>query len=504
MSEIRGYRGSLALVGAIINNLGMSAMTHSNSCSDEADEIPVSARNNAIRRDGEGVHHITILSPDEVDLLGGMKLVHQKISGLVSPFFSHDEVHPLGRIRVGNDQCKCWYLVVFYIWGDYCRMSFGLPAKEFHITLGFEGCDLHCPLQRSSLNSMTADPQQRNMHTMTRIAELICCIDLKVGNSKLMKLLSEAVYALLLEVSNEPQLISVLRSIGKWAIIHHQYDIVHSMGVLLEKGFLYGLPLTISSYDTRGSSGLEACCVHIKSMLPLKVVTVAKNSNSEVKLLRSVNLKLLPQGGKNLTSLCIRKPDYILVIECLPRNFGWIDVKGFMSNERPCMHNLLRITNLLAGSAYPQSASTISAISGLGIRHVLTIHEEALSSSIVTVAADLYGISCHHFPVKDRTAPTLSVLTEACEMIERAICKEEGVLVHCQGGVGRTNTVIAAYLIKVLGISASDAIATVSSQRKTILSEEQREVLKQFWVTCSNSQCDDDRSQDDDRQQDDD
>lgn len=486
-------------MGPAVNNLGM---TH--NCSDETEEeIPTSARNNAIRRDGKGVHHITILSPDEVDLLGGMVLVQQKISGLVSPSISCDEVLPLGRIRVGNDRCKCWYLVVFYIWGDYCRMSFGLPAKEFHITLGFEGYDLHCPLQQSSV-TVFRDPQHRNLHMMIRIAELICCIDLKEGNSKLIMLLSKAMNALLLEVGNEPRLISVLRSIGKWAITHHQYDIVQSLGVLFEKGFLFGLPLIISSYDVSSSSGLEACCVYIKSKLPLKVVTVAKNSNSEVKLLRSANLKLLPQGGKNLTSFCIRKPDYILVIECLPRNFGWIDVEGFMPNERLCMHNLFRIKNLLAGSAYPQSASTISAVSGLGIKHVLTIHENALSSSILTVAADLYGISCHHFPVRDRTAPTLDTLTEACEMIERAICKEEGVLVHCQGGVGRTNTVIAAYLVKVLGVSASDAIAMVSSQRKTILSEEQREVLKQFWVACSNSQCADDRQLNEDQQLDED
>ena len=166
----------------------------------------------------------------------------------------------------------------------------------------------------------------------------------------------------------------------------------------------------------------------------------------------------------------------------------------------------------MAGSAYPTTFEQISALHALGIRAIVTVHENAIDSRLAAAASRM-GISCHHFHTIDRTPPSLAQLREICELMDSVIrggdsdsaapapasasASEGGrqrkddskgdskgdsktnvndhseksgdgnegggsVLVHCQGGVGRTNTVIAAYIMYAIQVSAADAINMVS------------------------------------------
>lgn len=63
-------------------------------------------------------------------------------------------------------------------------------------------------------------------------------------------------------------------------------------------------------------------------------------------------------------------------------------------------------------------------------------------------------------PLSDGAAPTPEQATEAVHFIDKHLADHRAVAVHCAAGLGRTGTVLAAYLV-ARGASASHAISRV-------------------------------------------
>jgi protein-tyrosine phosphatase len=72
------------------------------------------------------------------------------------------------------------------------------------------------------------------------------------------------------------------------------------------------------------------------------------------------------------------------------------------------------------------------------------------------------GIANLHLPVDDFFPPTERQLLQALAFIDEQRAQGQAVAVHCAAGMGRTGTVLAAWLIRG-GLDAGEAIADVRS-----------------------------------------
>jgi protein-tyrosine phosphatase len=74
------------------------------------------------------------------------------------------------------------------------------------------------------------------------------------------------------------------------------------------------------------------------------------------------------------------------------------------------------------------------------------------------------GIRHLHLPVIDMTAPSHGTLEEAVSFLRSQVGDGTAVLVHCGAGLGRTGTILAAYLVSE-GEAPEAAIRRVRAAR---------------------------------------
>ena len=142
--------------------------------------------------------------------------------------------------------------------------------------------------------------------------------------------------------------------------------------------------------------------------------------------------------------------------------------------------NFSFVTETLAGSSVPEYRRYFECFSDLGITDVITVMETPLNKSLYTGLP----IEYHFFEVNDRTPPTV----EQMKQMMNICAASSKVLVHCQGGVGRTATVLAAYLMWFKGMSRSDAKDPLYAHRKTILADSQDSFLCDWYEECLSKQ----------------
>ena len=114
----------------------------------------------------------------------------------------------------------------------------------------------------------------------------------------------------------------------------------------------------------------------------------------------------------------------------------------------------------LLACAYPRRKAALDALARSGVQVVVNLHERAHGPARL----DPYGIAEVHLPVRDFTAPTPEQLVQGVAEIERSLRDGKVVAVHCGGGLGRTGTLLACYLVS-RGMTTVDAIAEVRRLR---------------------------------------
>lgn len=134
-------------------------------------------------------------------------------------------------------------------------------------------------------------------------------------------------------------------------------------------------------------------------------------------------------------------------------------------------------------------AEDIQAIKGEGITAVMClITPDEFQNYGVPDLMNAYasaGFKTYSFPIRDQGAPARAGMKEAAAWLDALLEKGECVLVHCVGGLGRSGTVAACYLVEYCRASPDDAVDIVRKSRSE-RAIESREQLGFIYQYCEN------------------
>ncbi|ARM74876.1 protein-tyrosine phosphatase family protein [Acidianus manzaensis] len=122
--------------------------------------------------------------------------------------------------------------------------------------------------------------------------------------------------------------------------------------------------------------------------------------------------------------------------------------------------------NIIGGSELPYTIDEIKTWKNKGVKKVLVLPEdweieEAWGDTKYYFSLlEENNLKYLHIPIPDGYPPTESQFEEIMQWLDG-----KGNLVHCVGGIGRTGTVIAAYLIIKEGFNPIDAVDEVRNYR---------------------------------------
>jgi len=130
----------------------------------------------------------------------------------------------------------------------------------------------------------------------------------------------------------------------------------------------------------------------------------------------------------------------------------------------------------LLACRYPMDRYALERLKGFGIGGLVNLTETRHDEAIL---AEL-EITETHLPVPDLTPPSPDDIRTAIEVINFAHAAGLPVAVHCAAGLGRTGTVMAAWLV-TQGFDADAAIARIRELRPgSIETDEQEDAVRDF------------------------
>ncbi|MGD0638336.1 MAG: dual specificity protein phosphatase family protein [Nitrososphaerales archaeon] len=141
-----------------------------------------------------------------------------------------------------------------------------------------------------------------------------------------------------------------------------------------------------------------------------------------------------------------------------PTFFGWV------------------IEGRLAASGLPSSEGQLKWLEAHGVDSILTLRETPLPAEWLGSTK----LAAKHVKMFDHAPPPPEALEEATSFISSQLKDGKSVLVHCLAGVGRTGSVLAAYMIEYEGKSADEAIARLRAIRPGSVEGTQESAVRDY------------------------
>ncbi|MDD2704840.1 MAG: dual specificity protein phosphatase family protein [Acidocella sp.] len=148
-----------------------------------------------------------------------------------------------------------------------------------------------------------------------------------------------------------------------------------------------------------------------------------------------------------------------------PRGFVWIEEGRLAATPMP---------GVTADVDYD-----LDLLKNVGITALITLTEKDFPQD----ALARHGLTNLHLSIEDRKAPTAAEMDMLVTRMRQMLESGEVLAVHCLAGLGRTGTILAAYLVKEKGLSAQSALNQIRRfNRQFVQSDDQEDFLMEYEV----------------------